>query len=120
MNNRTKELVADRKHAAYFYAAGYFDAAGSMPDRASEFAEYASLEAIDYYAGRTWHLTSVTDQFRAWLESDTNGDGPTPAASNPTERATTPTATCRECGRTFDLANHSDAAEWSYGHDCEG
>jgi hypothetical protein len=27
--------------------------------------------------------------------------------------------TCGECGRTFDLLNADDAAEWEYGHDCE-
>ena len=27
--------------------------------------------------------------------------------------------TCRECGRTFDLTDDSDAEEWAYGHDCE-
>ena len=26
---------------------------------------------------------------------------------------------CMECGRKFDLSNEEDAAEWSYGHDCE-
>lgn len=30
-----------------------------------------------------------------------------------------PSARCRECGRVFDLADETDAAEWSYGHDCE-
>lgn len=29
------------------------------------------------------------------------------------------TATCPECGRVFDLTDKTDAAEWSYGHDCE-
>lgn len=29
------------------------------------------------------------------------------------------TPTCGECGRTFDLLNADDAAEWGYGHDCE-
>lgn len=28
--------------------------------------------------------------------------------------------TCRECERMFDLSNADDAAEWAYGHDCEG
>jgi hypothetical protein len=28
-------------------------------------------------------------------------------------------ATCPECGRTFDLTDDDDAAEWNYGHDCE-
>lgn len=28
-------------------------------------------------------------------------------------------ATCDECGRTFDLTDDDDAAEWNYGHDCE-
>jgi len=28
--------------------------------------------------------------------------------------------TCRECERVFDLSNADDAAEWAYGHDCEG
>jgi hypothetical protein len=27
---------------------------------------------------------------------------------------------CVECGRVFDLADADDAAEWAYGHDCEG
>ena len=27
--------------------------------------------------------------------------------------------TCAECGRTFDLLDADDAAEWAYGHDCE-
>lgn len=27
--------------------------------------------------------------------------------------------TCQECRRVFDLHNADDAAEWSYGHDCE-
>lgn len=27
--------------------------------------------------------------------------------------------TCGECGRTFDLLDADDAAEWAYGHDCE-
>ena len=27
--------------------------------------------------------------------------------------------TCDECGRTFDLLDADDAAEWAYGHDCE-
>ena len=26
---------------------------------------------------------------------------------------------CHECGRTFDLLDEDDAAEWTYGHDCE-
>ena len=26
---------------------------------------------------------------------------------------------CVECGRTFDMLNETDAAEWTYGHDCE-
>ena len=30
----------------------------------------------------------------------------------------TPTR-CTECGRVFDLANETDAAEWAFGHDCE-
>ncbi len=30
----------------------------------------------------------------------------------------TPTR-CTECGRVFDLANETDAAEWALGHDCE-
>jgi hypothetical protein len=29
------------------------------------------------------------------------------------------TVTCVECGRVFDLLDATDAAEWSYGHDCE-
>jgi hypothetical protein len=28
-------------------------------------------------------------------------------------------AKCAECGRVFDLLDEDDAAEWSYGHDCE-
>lgn len=31
----------------------------------------------------------------------------------------TPTRTCSECGRVFDLSDETDAAEWSFGHDCE-
>lgn len=27
---------------------------------------------------------------------------------------------CWECGRHFDLADEQDAAEFAYGHDCEG
>lgn len=27
--------------------------------------------------------------------------------------------TCSECGRVFDLSDPVDAAEWSFGHDCE-
>jgi len=27
--------------------------------------------------------------------------------------------TCVECGRLFDLLDATDAAEWTYGHDCE-
>ena len=26
---------------------------------------------------------------------------------------------CPECGRTFDLFNEDEAAEWYFGHDCE-
>lgn len=26
---------------------------------------------------------------------------------------------CAECGRTFDLNDEDQAAEWYYGHDCE-
>lgn len=26
---------------------------------------------------------------------------------------------CAECGRVFDLADETDAAEWACGHDCE-
>lgn len=29
-------------------------------------------------------------------------------------------AGCRECGRIFDLLDPTDAAEWAFGHDCEG
>lgn len=29
------------------------------------------------------------------------------------------TRTCPECDRTFDMLDADDAAEWSYGHDCE-
>jgi hypothetical protein len=29
------------------------------------------------------------------------------------------TATCPECGRTFDLLDEEQAGEWYYGHDCE-
>lgn len=29
-------------------------------------------------------------------------------------------ALCNECGRKFDLNVTEDAAEWYYGHDCEG
>lgn len=28
-------------------------------------------------------------------------------------------ATCRECGRLFDLLDGPDADEWHHGHDCE-
>lgn len=28
-------------------------------------------------------------------------------------------ARCAECGRVFDLLDETDAAEWTYGHDCE-
>jgi hypothetical protein len=28
-------------------------------------------------------------------------------------------ATCRECGRVFDLTDEVDVDEWFYGHDCE-
>jgi hypothetical protein len=28
-------------------------------------------------------------------------------------------ARCVECGRVFDLLDDLDAAEWTYGHDCE-
>jgi len=28
-------------------------------------------------------------------------------------------ATCRECGRHFDLLDEDESAEWTYGHDCE-
>ncbi len=28
-------------------------------------------------------------------------------------------ATCKECGRVFDLTDAVDADEWAYGHDCE-
>lgn len=38
-------------------------------------------------------------------------------APHPLARAIRPT--CRECGRTFNLADETDAAEWAYGHDCE-
>jgi hypothetical protein len=27
--------------------------------------------------------------------------------------------TCPECHRCFDLLDEDDAAEWTYGHDCE-
>ena len=27
--------------------------------------------------------------------------------------------TCVECNRSFDMSDEDDAAEWSYGHDCE-
>ena len=30
-----------------------------------------------------------------------------------------PVATCRECGRVFDLLNPIDADEYTSGHDCE-
>lgn len=41
--------------------------------------------------------------------------------NNTTSPVTTPafTSTCVECHRTFDLLDKDDAAEWSYGHDCE-
>lgn len=26
---------------------------------------------------------------------------------------------CCECHRVFDLLDEDDAAEWTYGHDCE-
>jgi hypothetical protein len=29
------------------------------------------------------------------------------------------TATCKECGRVFDLFDETDAEEWAFGHDCE-
>lgn len=29
------------------------------------------------------------------------------------------TATCQECGQTFDLLNEEEANEFHYGHDCE-
>lgn len=29
-------------------------------------------------------------------------------------------ARCYECGRVFNLADTEDAAEFYYGHDCEG
>ena len=29
-------------------------------------------------------------------------------------------ALCEECGRIFDLLDEDDAAEYAYGHDCEG
>ena len=32
----------------------------------------------------------------------------------------TPTATCPECERVFDLLDRDDNQEWHYGHDCEG
>jgi hypothetical protein len=28
-------------------------------------------------------------------------------------------ARCVECGRVFSLLDDLDAAEWTYGHDCE-
>ena len=28
-------------------------------------------------------------------------------------------ASCRECGRVFDLLDETDSQEWAYGHDCE-
>ena len=31
-----------------------------------------------------------------------------------------PVVRCGECGRGFDLSNAEQAAEWHYGHDCEG
>lgn len=34
-------------------------------------------------------------------------------------RLDTMTAQCVECDRIFDLTDEDDAAEWSYGHDCE-
>lgn len=27
---------------------------------------------------------------------------------------------CPECGREFDMTDEVDAAEFAYGHDCEG
>lgn len=29
------------------------------------------------------------------------------------------TVSCRECGRSFDLEDEVDAAQYYYGHDCE-
>lgn len=29
------------------------------------------------------------------------------------------TVRCPECHRIFDLTDENDAAEWTYGHDCE-
>lgn len=40
-------------------------------------------------------------------------DGMTPLGINPARRK------CVECGRIFDLRDETDAAEWTYGHDCE-
>lgn len=42
----------------------------------------------------------------AWAEAARRG----PAAAGPK---------CDECGRVFDLADANDAADWSFGHDCE-
>ena len=43
----------------------------------------------------------------------------TPQAYEDAARLLTMTATCPECGRTFDLADEAQAEEWYFGHDCE-
>lgn len=43
------------------------------------------------------------------------GDGRQPREG----RQTVSQPTCPECGRTFNLTDPADAADWYYGHDCE-
>jgi len=50
-----------------------------------------------------WHVAGDAEDYAPLLTSISSGA----------------VATCRECGRRFDLSLADDAAEWTHGHDCE-
>lgn len=69
-----REFVGSRWSAAYFYACGVVDTLrdeGVLMDiwpEPSDFADRHSFDAKDYRDGITWHLASVTDAWRTYME----------------------------------------------------
>lgn len=68
---------------------------------------------------RVWAAGSI--QRRFWEAPDGRRSRLELIAEQLYVKSETPSASvrCPECGRVFDLGNATDAAEWSFGHDCE-
>lgn len=126
-------LSEDEAFSVMHTLAKHFGWAGTMFCRGDAEQEWQNLQ-YDHASGLTpndpmpdnvWTHIQNSWEWRKGIEELLCERG-WELVSNAVEEALTATAkpdlstlTCVECGRVFDMTNHVDAEEFTYGHDCE-